>query len=179
VGKAHSAATNPDGSLAFVASQAADAPGVQCVDVPSAAPATLFPLGAPPRALADVQNRLYVTEVGSADVDVLDAASGQKLAAVTTGGSPHDVRPTRDGTSVLTVSQTAGELDFIDPATSTITSQVQTGTMPHWIALSSDGRSAYVTNEGDNNLVVVDLTTHAVTKTLAVGKAPRKIVVRP
>ena len=179
IGKPHSAALNPDGSLAFVASQDQAAPGVQCVDVPSATTAMLFPLDAAPRALADVQGKLYVTEVGSADVQVLDAASGQKLAAVTTGGSPHDLRPTRDGTAVLTVSQTAGELDFIDPGTSTIVAAVATGTMPHWIALSNDGRLAYVTNEGDNDLVVVDLATHAVTKTFSIGKAPRKIVVRP
>jgi len=89
------------------------------------------------------------------------------------------VRPTRDGTAVLTVSQTAGELDFIDPASSTIVNRVATGTMPHWIAPSTDGRAVYVTNEGDDNLVVVDLATHAVTKTLSVGKAPRKLVVRP
>lgn len=179
VGKAHSAATNPDGTLAFVASQAQDAPGVQGVDVPSATPTKLFPLDAAPRALADVQGKLYATLVGSADVLVLDATSGEKLAAVTTGGSPHDVRPTRDGTAVLTVSQTAGELDFIDPASSTIVARVATGTMPHWIAPSADGRSVYVTNEGDDNLVVIDVATHAVTKTISIGKAPRKIVVRP
>jgi YVTN family beta-propeller protein len=179
VGKPHSAAMNPDGSLAFVAAQAQDAPGVQCVDVPSGKPEALFPLDAPPRALTDVLGKLYVTEVGSADVTVLDATTGQKLTAVTTGGSPHDVRPTRDGSAVLTVSQTAGELDFIDPASSAIVARVATGTMPHWIGLSKDGAAAYVTNEGDNNLMVVDLATHAVTKTLSIGKAPRKIVVRP
>jgi YVTN family beta-propeller protein len=179
VGKAHSAATNPDGSLAFVTSQAADAPAVQVVDIPSAAPAATFPVDAAPRALCDVQGKLYVTLVGSSDVQVLDAASGQKLGMITTQGSPHDVRPTLDLAEVLTVSQTAGELDFIDPQTSTIAAQVATGTMPHWIALSRDGAAAYVTNEGDNNLVVVDLKARAVTKTIAVGKAPRKIVMHP
>ncbi|HSU39020.1 MAG TPA: YncE family protein, partial [Polyangiaceae bacterium] len=179
VGKAHSATMNPDGSLAFVASQAQAAPGIQGIDVPSGAPSMLFPLDAAPRALADVQGKLYATEVGSADVEVLDATSGDKLAAVTTGGSPHDVRPTRDGAAVLTVSQTAGELDFIDPASSTIVARVATGTLPHWIAPATDGRGVYVTNEGDDNLVVVDVVTHAVTKTLSLGKAPRKIVVQP
>jgi YVTN family beta-propeller protein len=179
IGKAHSAATNADGTLSFVSSQAPDAPAVQLVDVPSGAPAGTFPVEAAPRALADVDGKLYVTLVGSADVDVLDATSGQKLGAITTDGSPHDVRPTRDGSRVLTVSQTAGELVFIDPATSTLVAHVATGTMPHWIGLPSDGREAYVTNEGDNDVVVVDLATHAVTKTFAVGQAPRKIVVRP
>ncbi len=126
-----------------------------------------------------MDGKLYVTLVGSADVDVLDATSGQKLGAITTDGSPHDVRPTRDGSQVLTVSQTAGELVFIDPATSTLVTHVATGTMPHWIGLPSDGREAYVTNEGDNDVVVVDLATRAVTQTFAVGQAPRKIVVRP
>lgn len=179
VGKAHSAAADPAGALAFVTSQVTDAPAVQVVDIPSGTAGASFPVDAAPRALTDVAGKLYVTLAGSADVQVLDAASGTKLGVVTTAGSPHDVRPTPDGSTVLTVSQTAGELELIDTKTTTLVAHVATGAMPHWIALSPDGALAYVTNEADGDLAVVDLRTRAVTKTIAVGNAPRKLVTRP
>lgn len=179
VGKAHTSLTSPDGALAFVASQVTAAPAVQVVDVPSATLGATFALAAVPRALAELHGTLFASLSGSADIAVLDAGSGKQTGTVTTGGSPHDVRPTADGASILTVSQTAGELEIIDPAALALAASIATGTMPHWIAVAPDGTSAYVTNEGDNNLAVVDLATHAVTKKFAVGTAPRKLVLRP
>ncbi|HEV8551564.1 MAG TPA: YncE family protein [Polyangiaceae bacterium] len=177
VGKAHSSATSPDGARAFLASQLTDAPAVAVIEIPSATPGPTFALEASPRALCDVGGKLYATLAGSADVLQIDATTGEKLAAITTAGSPHDVRPTADGSAVLTVSQTGGELDVIDPVTAAITAHIPTGTMPHWIGLAKDGSAAYVTNEGDNTLVLVDLQKQAVTRTLALGHAPRKIAV--
>ncbi|HTQ06763.1 MAG TPA: YncE family protein, partial [Polyangiaceae bacterium] len=138
VGKAHTSLVNADGTLAFVASQATDAPAVAIVDVPSATLGASFALEAAPRALAELHGVLFATLTGSADVAVLDAASGKRTGSVTTGGSPHDVRPTVDGSAILTVSQTAGELEFIDPAALSLVGSVPTGTEPHWIALTPD-----------------------------------------
>jgi YVTN family beta-propeller protein len=179
VGKAHTSLTNPDGTLAFVASQATDAPAVQVVDVPSATLGATFALEAGPRALAELHGVLFASLSGSADIAVLDATTGTRTGSVTTGGSPHDVRPTADGASILTVSQTAGELEIIDPAALTLAASVPTGAQPHWIAVAPDGTTAYVTNEGDNDLAVVDLKARAVTKKFPVGTAPRKLVLRP
>lgn len=179
VGKAHTSLVSADGTLAFVASQAADAPAVQVVDVPSATLGPSFALDAAPRALAELHGVLFASLSGSADIAVLDADQGTRLASVTTGGSPHDVRPTMDGTSLLTVSQTAGELEFIDPATFALTGSVPTGTQPHWIAVAPDGATAYVTNEGDDDIAVIDLKSRALTSKFAVGDAPRKLVLRP
>lgn len=179
VGKAHNSGVSRDGGLAFVASQVADAPAVDVVDVPSGAAGPSFALDASPRALAELAGKLYATVAGSGDVQVLDATSGQKMPSIATAGSPHDIRATVDGAFVVTVSQTAGELELIDPANASVAARVPTGKMPHWIGLSRDGALAYVTNEGDNNLVVVDLVTRAVKQTLAVGNAPRKLAVWP
>jgi YVTN family beta-propeller protein len=179
VGKAHNSAISADGTLAFVASQATAAPAVDVVDVPSGTAGASYTLDAAPRALCELGGKLYVTVAGSASIEELDATTGQAGAQIVTGGSPHDIRPTVDGSLVLTVSQTAGELELVDPSASTVVAHIPTGTMPHWIALSSDGKLAYVTNEGDNNLVVIDLATRAVTTTIAVGNAPRKIAVQP
>jgi YVTN family beta-propeller protein len=179
VAKAHNSAISADGTLAYIASQVTAAFAVDVVDVPTGTAGASYTLDAAPRALCDLRGKLYVTVAGSASIEVLDATTGQAGASIETGGSPHDIRPTLDGSLVLTVSQTAGELELVDPSAATVAAHIPTGTMPHWIALSSDGKLAYVTNEGDNNLVVVDLATRAVTSTIAVGNAPRKIAVQP
>lgn len=179
VGKAHNSGISANGTRAYIASQVADAPSVQVVDIPSGKPGPDLALDATPRALCEFRSALYATVAGSADIEVLGETSGRKTMSITTAGSPHDVRPTVDGAFVLTVSQTAGELELIDPMTSSVVARVPTGKMPHWIGLSSDGAFAYVTNEGDNNLVLVDLAARTVKKTIAVGNAPRKVAVAP
>ena len=177
VGKAHNSGLSADGTLAFVASQVTTAPALDVVDVPSGKAGTNIALDLAPRAVCELSGKLYATLAGSGDIEVFDATSGQKVTSITTGGSPHDIRPSIDGSLVLTVSQTAGELEMIDPKTAAVVAHVPTGKMPHWIGLSSDGALAYVTNEGDNDLVVVDLATHTVMQTIAVGNAPRKIAI--
>lgn len=179
VAKAHNSAISPDGKAAYVASQAAATPAIDLVALPGATEGASYALDKSPRAIAALGTDLYVTLAGSDSIAVLDAATGSATAAIATGGSPHDIRPTLDGALVLAVSQTAGELEAIDPASRSVTAHIPTGQMPHWIALASDGKLAYVTNEGDNNLVAIDLATEAVTQTIAVGKAPRKIAVQP
>ncbi len=179
VGKAHNSAISADGAFAFVASQVTTAPAVSVVDLPGGAAGNSFALDASPRALCNLGGELYVTVAGSAAIETIDAASGKKGSAIQTGGSPHDVRPTIDGSLILTVSQTAGDLEVVDPNAATVTTHVATGTMPHWIGLSSDGKLAFVTNEGDNNVAVIDLGAHSVKRTIPVGNAPRKIAVQP
>lgn len=179
VGKAHNSGLSADGARAFVASQVADAPAVDVVDIPSGMAGPAFALDASPRALSELDGKLYATVAGSGDIEVLDALSGAKTGSIPTGGSPHDIRPTLDGEFMLTVSQTAGELELVAPDTDSVVGRVATGKMPHWIGLSGDGAFAYVTNEGDNNLVVVDLSARGIERTIAVGSAPRKIAVQP
>jgi YVTN family beta-propeller protein len=179
VGKAHSSGLSSDGALAFVSSQVTDAPSVDVVHVPDGAAGPSFPLDAAPRALCDLDGTLYATVVGSASLHVLDASTGQARPAIETAGSPHDIRPSTDGSFLFTVSQTANEFEVIDPSSSTITARIPTGAMPHWIALSTNGASAYVTDEGDDDLAVIDLGSLAVTHKIPLGKAPRKLAVKP
>jgi YVTN family beta-propeller protein len=117
VGKAHNSGLSPDGTLAFVASQVADAAAVDVVELPSGKAGATFALDAAPRAVFELGGKLYKTVAGSGDIEVLDATTGKKGASITTAGSPHDIRATLDGAFVLTVSQTAGELEVIDRRT--------------------------------------------------------------
>jgi YVTN family beta-propeller protein len=177
---AHSSCVSADSHFAYVGSQAPNAPAIIVVDITSTTAAPIsYPVDKSPRALGcAAANKVFFTAAGVDALEVMDSSTGKVGTPITTGGSPHDTRPTNDGKFELIVSQTAGDLEMIDQASSTVAAKVPTGKMPHWIALTSGGGGAYVTNEGDNNVVLVDLDTRSVVTTIPVGNAPRKIAIQ-
>lgn len=179
VAAAHASCVTADGHFAFVASQATGAPAIVRVDISGDAAPRSFPVDRSPRMLSCTPGKIYFTAVGLDAVEVLDPTTGTTGPAIMSGGSPHDVRATRDGRFELVVSQTAGDLEFIDAETATVTATVPTGKLAHWITLFDEGNGAYVTNEGDNNVVSVDFATRQVRDTIPIGSAPRKMALQP
>ena len=179
VAAAHASATSADGHNTYVGSQAPTTPALVVIDDTGAVAPLTYTVDKSPRMLSLAFGKLYFTAVGLAGVEVMDPTTGVVGAPITTGGSPHDLRPTRDGKFELVVSQTLGDLEYIDPVTAAVVANVPTGKMPHWITLSTDGKKAYITNEGDNNVSVVDIAARKVVDTIAIGKGPRKMVVQP
>jgi YVTN family beta-propeller protein len=179
VAAAHASCISADGRYAYVGSQAAGAPAIVEVDITGDTPARSFPVDKSPRMLSCTPTAIYFTAVGLDAVETMGTASGSLGAPIASGGSPHDVRGTRDGKFQLVVSQTAGDLEFVDVAAGAVVAAVPTGKLAHWITLSSDGTSAYVTNEGDDNVVLVDLGQQRVMSAIAIGDAPRKMALQP
>src|SRR6185369_4757016 len=179
VAAAHASCISADGRYAYVASQATGAPAIVEVDIVGDAPARSLSVDKSPRMLSCAPNAIYFTAVGLDAVESMDPTTGALGTAIASGGSPHDVRATRDGKFELVVSQTAGDLEFIDVTARSVVAAVPTGKLAHWITLSSDGVSAYVTNEGDDNVVIVDLDQRRVTGTIAIGRGPRKMALQP
>lgn len=179
VGMAHSSCITADGRYAYVGSQVTTAPAVVVVDITGDTPPQSFPVDKSPRALSCTAGTIYFSAIGLDAVEMLNPTTGVLGTPIPTGGSPHDVRATKDGKFELVVSQTAGDLEFIDPMTDQVVGTVPTGKLPHWITLFTDGTQAYVTNEDDNNVVLVDLAARRVTDTIAIGNAPRKMAMQP
>lgn len=179
VAAAHAACISGDGRYAYVGSQATDAPAIVELDLTNDSATRSLPVDKAPRMLSCASGRIYFTAVGLDAVEVLDLATGKLAPAITSGGSPHDVRATADGKLELVVSQTAGDLELIDVISAAVVGKVPTGKLAHWITLFADGSGAYVTNEGDNNVVAVDLSSRQVTTTIPIGSAPRKMALQP
>ncbi len=179
VGMAHSSCITADGRYAYVGSQVTTAPAVVVVDITGDTPPKSFPVDKSPRALSCTSGKIYFSAIGLDAVEMLDPATGMLGTPIPTGGSPHDVRATKDGKFELVVSQTVGDLEFIDPVADQVVGTVPTGKLPHWITLFTDGTEAYVTNEDDDNVVLVDLAARRVTDTIAIGNAPRKMAMQP
>lgn len=179
VAAAHASCITSDGHYAYVGSQASAAPAIVKIDLLSDAEPKSFAVDKSPRMMSCTGDKIYFTAVGLDAVEVMDPDSGELAPPIASGGSPHDVRASRDGKFELIVSQTAGDLELIDRGTNRVSARVPTGKLAHWITLFADGSGAYVTNEGDDNVVAVDLAGRAVNATIAIGKAPRKMALQP
>lgn len=179
VPKPHTIAIRPDGRQAYVASQEPGHFALVVIDMATRAVVTQIPLDKPPRDLefdADGKS-LYLTLAGVPAVQVLDAATNQWGAPVSTGVSPHIAQHFAGMASGVVVVQGPGEVMLFDPVARASVRSIGVGKQPHWLDLSADGRKLWVSNEGSNDVSVVDLAGGPM-HTVAVGNAPRKIAVQ-
>jgi YVTN family beta-propeller protein len=180
VPKPHTVAISPDGRFAYVAEQEPGHFGLALVDLATRRVTRSVPLDKTPRdgEFGYDGRMFYFTQAGVSSVQVMNPASGQIVAQIPTGVSPHFVAYPRNAAVGIVVVQGPGELLLFDPATNMPVRSVAVGKQPHWATTSADGRTAYVTNEGSNDFTIVDLASGS-TRTIAVGNAPRKVVVQP
>lgn len=179
VPKPHTIAIRPDGRQAYVASQEPGHFALVVIDMATRAVVTQIPLDKPPRDLefdADGKS-LYLTLAGVPAVQVLDAATNQWGAPVSTGVSPHIAQHFAGMASGVVVVQGPGEVMLFDPVARASVRSIGVGKQPHWLDLSADGKKLWVSNEGSNDVSVVDLAGGPM-HTVAVGNAPRKIAVQ-
>lgn len=177
VRKPHTIAIDPTGTVAYVASQDPSDPGLAVVDLATRTVERRIAVAKVPRDLEfGFDGRaLYFTMAGENAVQVLDPATGQVVATVPTGPSPHLASVYRGAPTGLVVVQGPGTLLSFDAATHRPGASIKVGEQPHWMAPYDQGRAVAVTNEGSNTVSLVDLSNGAV-RTIAVGQAPRKIV---
>jgi YVTN family beta-propeller protein len=179
VANPHTVTIQPDGTLAYVASQEPGRFALVVIDLSSRSALRSLALDKAPRDPEFTYDgkALYVTLAGVSAIEVLDPVTGKRVAEAPTGASPHVAKLYRGAAFATAVVQGPGELQLFDPTTHQPVRSIAVGKQPHWQA-SPDGKTVYVTNEGSNDVSVVDLASGQ-TATIAVGTAPRKIVVQP
>lgn len=115
--------------------------------------------------------RLFVGNVGSNDVSVLDPVSGALLATVPVGNRPYGVafaaghafvsNQYEDTVSVISLDTLRHEL------------KIDVGEYPEGIDATADGQTVVVTNWFDNTVTLIDATTFTTIKNLETGDGPR------
>jgi DNA-binding beta-propeller fold protein YncE len=180
VPKPHTIAMQPDGRLAYVASQEPGHFALAVVDLAQRAVVRTLPLEKPPRDVefANDGRALYFTLAGVNAVQVLNPATDSIETTIPTGVSPHVATNPPNNPYGMVVVQGSSELLLFDPATNRPVRAIAVGKQPHWATSSSDGRMAFVTNEGADSLMIITLSSGA-TRTITVGHAPRKVAVQP
>lgn len=115
--------------------------------------------------------RLFVGNVGSNDVTVIDVANGEVTATVPVGDRPYGVAFAK-GRAFVT-NQYEDSLSVIDLATLTPLAKLDTGEYPEGVDTTADGTRIVVANWFDNTVTIFDAETLSVIQEIDTCDGPR------
>ena len=156
----------------WLASADRDADRVSLFDLDALGPPRAVPVGARPFGLAFAPDgRLFVANVGTNDVSVVDPASGTVTATLPVGERPYGIAFARGRTFVT--NQYADSVSVIDLATLEPVATLDVGEYPEGIDATADGSLVVVANWFSNTVTLIDPAGPAVTGEVATGEGPR------
>jgi YVTN family beta-propeller protein len=115
---------------------------------------------------------VYVVNVGSNDVSVIDATTNGVVATIPVAQQPNGIAVTPDGQRVYVSSFLTDSVAVIDAATRAVVGSIPVGVEPVGVAVSPDGARIYVANRGSNSVSVIDRATDVVVATVDDGVGP-------
>lgn len=142
--------------------------------------------------------RVYVSNEGSGDLTVIDAAAQLVIATAPLGKRPRGIQVSPDGKSLYVAlsgsppsppgtdpktlpppDRTADGIGEVDADTYKIKRIIHAGADPEQVAVSGDGLRLYVANEDTAQLSVVDLQSGNIVATVKIGEEPEGVTIRP
>jgi YVTN family beta-propeller protein len=134
---------------------------------------------------AYVPENLFLNEISSTSVLVIDILSNTLVKTITTGPPPPPAAPvgtavavTPDGKYAYVTNEGSNNLTVIDTASNTLLESLPVGTTPTGVAVTPDGKDAYVTNQGSNDVSVIETASNTVVATISVP-GPGAIAIVP
>lgn len=168
-----------DDGLAYFAEPYNDAVGISSTKTRTVTGTVSTGPGSHPIGLAYSPdgNTAYVTNLFTNNVGVIDVASSQQVATISTGdASPFVVRVSPDGRQLFVATNTS--LVFIVNTTSRrIYKTVEVGFAPNGFAVSSDGQTIYVSAFLGGTVSEVDMSSGKVRRTFFVGGTPQDMAI--
>ena len=125
------------------------------------------------------QTDLYVANLGSDDVSVVDANTDQVTATIPVGNDPDGIAVLPNGTAVFVANFLGDDVSVIDPTTHSVSSTIPVASGPVGVAAAPDGSRVYVANRESNSVSVIDTAALRVVANVGVGEGPNGIAVRP
>jgi YVTN family beta-propeller protein len=123
-----------------------------------------------------VTNKIYIANVNSAFVTVVDGATNA-TTTVPTGSGPISIGVNPITNKIYVANEGSNSVTVIDGATNS-TSTVTVGAMPEWVAVNPATNKIYVANFLGANVTVIDGATNS-TSTVATGTNPTAVAVNP
>jgi YVTN family beta-propeller protein len=181
--------------------------GFDCAPVPAGPPATVtcagtttgnalagstltvvFGNGAnPPTATGQVvgppNTRVFVANMQSGNVSVIDSVFDTVVATIPVGTNPFGIALNPDQTRVYVVNQGSNNVSVLDttfdPPALKATIALPAGSGPRRAVVSPDGTRLYVTNGTSNTVSVINTANNIVMSAIPVGASPTGIVIHP
>jgi YVTN family beta-propeller protein len=137
-------------------------------------------------AMTPDQRFVYVTETGTASVQVIDttligSSTSPVVATIPVGVDPYSIAIAPNGNFAYVTNigtGTSGTVSVISLADNTVVATVPVGFGPFACAVTQDSTLVYVTNLDDGTISVIDAATNTVTSTFSIA-APLGIAFAP
>ena len=125
------------------------------------------------------EKKLYVANIGSGSVTVIDRGSGT-VRSMPTGAGAEGIDVSPDGKEVWVVNRAAGTVSVIEVATDKVAATFESGgKFPIRVKFTPDGRQAWVSNAQSNSVSVIDAKTRERIALIEVGAVPVGIQMTP
>src|SRR3979411_269203 len=193
-GKPNHCAVTPDGH--YVTVPIRDGDSVAIVDVNQQKIVKLLPIKEPHNSVNMGSNRyMYVTSMGSHEIDVIDLEKMDYSAHIPVGGRPRPFVVSKDGRTMYVAVSDLHGFNIVDIPEKKVTDRVDIpaehpapprprefetpDTTTHGLALSPDESEIWVTSLLDDCIYVYDLKAKKVTARLNTGDGPNWVVFSP
>lgn len=122
---------------------------------------------------------LYVTNVVSNSVSVVNTATNSVVTTIPVGRSPRGIATSPDGASIYVANAVDNTVSVINTSDDTVSMTVPVGKSPQGVAVAPDGSKVYVVNGLSNSVSVLDAVTKQILTTVNVGREPQAIALTP
>jgi YVTN family beta-propeller protein len=193
-GKPNQCAVTPDGR--YVTVPIRDGDSVAIVDVNQQKIVKLLPIKEPHNSLNMGSNKyMFVTSMGSHEIDVIDLEKMDYSAHIPVGGRPRPVVVSKDGRTMYVAVSFLHGFNIVDIADQQVTRRVEMlsehpgpprprqfespDTYTHGLALSPDESEIWVTSLLDDCIYIYDLKAKKVVGRLNTGDGPNWVAFTP
>jgi YVTN family beta-propeller protein len=139
-----------------------------------------IPVGDNPAAAAvnPTNGLVYVANLGSGTVSVIDPTTNTVVATIPIGDKPIDVAVNPTNGLVYVANYDANTVSVIDPTTNTVVATIPVGAFPVGVAMNPTNGLVYVISLF-SDVSVIDSSTNTVVTTISVGDNPMDVAVNP
>ena len=192
-GRPNQCAVTPDGKYVVVPIR--DGDSVDIVDVAQQQIVKVLPIKEPHNALNAGNNRyVYVSSMGSNEIDLIDLEKMDFAAHIPAGGRPRPYVVSPDGKTMYVAVANLHGFVMVDipgekvterveiPAQHTTLRQLQyetPDTLTHGLALTPDGSELWVSSLLDDSMYIYDVKAKRITGRVSTGEGPNWVVFTP
>ena len=125
------------------------------------------------------EKKLYVANIGSGSVTVIDRRS-DAVATISTGAGAEGIDVSPDGREIWVSNRAADTLSVISTATDQVNATLESGgKMPIRVKFTPDGKQVWVSNARSNTVTVFDARNRKLLGIVEVGAVPVGIQMTP
>lgn len=127
-------------------------------------------------AINEKTNKIFVINMGSKDLSIINGDKDTVLANIPLGGMPLNLAVNEDNNKVYIADRANNEIIIVDGLTNKISKRVPVGNYPFSIIFNEKLKRVYVANRTSDTISVIDSEKEEVIKEIKTGREPVELI---